>query len=140
VNQPQSQISQVSGASSTNGVLVASLGADAISCGDTFNHAPATTTVNSFSFTTNGGKLAVVSIDKTVVQRTPNNGVSFYQVCYAGDSAFTPRGGGPQVLLGLLPDCKNVSGAAPCVQSITKDKAGDVVETLSLPGGDPKYR
>jgi hypothetical protein len=139
VSQVNSQSSQVSGTSTTNGVLVASLGVDAISCGDTFNHAPATTTVNSFSFTANG-KLAVVTIDKSIVQQTPNNGVSFYQVCYEGDAPFTPRGGGPQVTLGLLPDCKNVSGAPPCLQSVTKDKAGDVVETLLLPGGDPKYR
>ena len=115
-----------------------SVGQDTIDCHDTYNHAPSVTTLSSVNFTS-GGKTAVVRIDKSVVQQTPNNGTAFYQVCYQGTAPFTDRSGAT-VSIGLLPDCKNVGNVAPCVVSITKDKSGDIVETLSLPGSDPKFR
>jgi hypothetical protein len=80
-----------------------------------------------------------VRIDKVVVQAQPNNGVSFYRVCYESPTSFTDRNGAT-VTLGLLPDCPAVSGQAPCVMSMTKTKAGDVIETLKLPAGDPRFR
>ena len=41
----------------------------------------------------------------------------------------------------LLPDCKAVGGTPPCVESITKTNAGDVIETITLPPDDGfRYR
>ncbi len=89
------------------------LGADTISCGDepANSHAAIATTVDSFNFTAAGNKSVVVRIDKTVVQQTPNNGVSFYQVCYESDTVFTGRNGQDVQpgTSGLLPDCKTIS-------------------------------
>jgi len=140
VSQARAVSSQITGNTSTTGALVASLGADSVTCGDTFNHAPIATTFNAFGLTASGSKTAIVQIDKAIVQATPNNGVSSYQVCYQSPTPFTDRAGNAGVTQGLLPDCKAVSNQAPCVDSITKTKAGDVVETLSLPAGDPRFR
>jgi hypothetical protein len=140
VSQPKTMSSQITGNTSTTGVLVASLGADSLTCGDTFNHAPIATTFNAFGLTANGSKTAIVQIDKAIVQATPNNGVSFYRVCYQSPTPFTDRAGNTGVTQGLLPDCSAVSNQAPCVKSITKTNAGDVLETLSLPAGDPRFR
>jgi hypothetical protein len=140
VSQAKNMSSQITSNTSTTGVLVASLGAGSLTCGDTFNHAPIATTFNAFGLTANGAKTATVQIDKVIVQATPNNGVSSYRVCYESPTPFTDRAGNSGVTLGLLPDCSAVSNQAPCVQSITKTKAGDVLETLSLPAGDPRFR
>ena len=141
VSQAKTISSQITGNTSTSGALVASLlGADTLSCGDSYNHASLATTFNAFGLTAAGSKTAIVQIDKAVVQATPNNGVSTYQVCYQSPTPFTDRAGNAGVTQGLLPDCKAVSNQAPCVVSITKTKAGDVLETLSLPAGDPKFR
>jgi hypothetical protein len=139
VAEPKSVTSQITSDTSSAGVLAASLGADAIDCGDPYNHAPSTTTFNAFGATAAGTKTATVRIDKVVVQAQPNNGVSFYRVCYESPTSFTDRNGAT-VTLGLLPDCPAVSGQAPCVVSMTKTKAGDVIETLKLPAGDPRFR
>ena len=69
--------------------------------------------------------------------QTPNNGAAFYQVCYSSDTAFVNRSGNV-VNTGLLPDC-NAATPPPCVVSITKDKAGQIVEKVSVPSGDPKF-
>jgi hypothetical protein len=80
-----------------------------------------------------------ITIDKTVVKATPNNGVTTYQVCYQSETPFTDRNG-TLTTLGLLPDCPPMPTAAdaPCVLSKTKDKAGSVVIKVLLPAGDPK--
>jgi hypothetical protein len=119
--------------------LVASLGADTIDCGDPFNHAPVTTTFNAYGLTAGGGKTATLQIDKSVVQVQPNNGASFYRVCYESPTPFVDASGAT-VTLGLLPSCSAVANVAPCQQSVTKTKAGDVIETVLLPAGDPRFR
>jgi hypothetical protein len=39
---------------------------------------------------------------------------------------------------GLLPSCNSVNGAAPCVESISKDPADDIIEAVKVPPGDPR--
>ena len=104
--------SQFSGTSSTGGFLLLTLGQDTLSCGDTFNHAPSVSTVTTYQFSATGNKTIVGTIDKTVVQAQPNNGVSFYRVCFESDDfAFTYPGGvvKPAGTPFLLPDCKSVA-------------------------------
>jgi len=132
--------SQFSGTSSTGGVLLLTLDPkDTLSCGDTFNHAPSVTTAATFHFSATGNKTMVGIIDKTIDQAQPNNGVSFYRVCFESDDmTFTYPGGvvHPMGTPFLLPDCKAVGGTPPCVKSITKTNAGDVLETITLPPDD----
>jgi hypothetical protein len=136
VSNTDSQTSQVTGTSATTGFLLASLGQDALSCGDTFNHAPGVTTVSELNFSSSAPKTVVVTIAKQVVQQTPNNGASFYAVCYSSPTPFTDVNGNI-VTTGLLPKCKANALVAPCVKSITKDNAGEIVETVTVPSGDP---
>jgi hypothetical protein len=130
---------QVSGTSSTGGFLLLTLGQDTLSCGDTFNHAPSVTTGATFHFSATGNKTMIGDIDKSVDQAEPNNGVAFYRVCFESDDmTFTYPGGvvHPMGTPFLLPDCKAVGSTPPCVKSITKTNAGDVLETITLPPDD----
>lgn len=67
---------------------------------------------------------------------------SKYDACYqaSADAPFTPKGGGPQVTTGLLPNCpaKNPLESAPCVISRELNRAKDVILTVLSPAGDPK--
>jgi hypothetical protein len=86
----------------------------------------------------------VLRIGKSLVQHSTHPGASTWQICYASTSPFTPRSGNPgtatigdtDYFTGLLPDCSNTAPVAPCVQSRTKDNAGDVLVTF-LASGDP---
>ena len=80
--------------------------------------------------------MVVVTIAKQAVQQTPNNGASFYAVCYSSATPFTDVNGN-SVTTGLLPTCKSTALVPPCVNSITKDNGGQIVETISVPAGDP---
>jgi hypothetical protein len=121
---------------SAAGTYFLSLNADSIDCGDSFNHAPGTVSVDSTSAET---KVLTITIDKSAVKAAPNNGVTFYQVCYQSDTEFTDRNG-TRTTLGLLPDCPSMPmpADAPCILSKTKDKAGNVIIMVLLPAGDPK--
>ena len=92
-----------------------------------------------YQFTSTKPKTMIGRIDKSVVQQAPNNGAAFYRVCLESDKPFTDRDGNPvdPGTPALLPDCKDVQDKPPCVQSITKNKSGDVVITILLPGDDP---
>jgi hypothetical protein len=79
----------------------------------------------------NDVKTVTVTYDKSLVRLDPNNGASFYQICYLGDeTGATPH---------LLPDCVNQDPIAPCILSKNKTKAGDVVVKFLAPAGDPKW-
>ncbi|HEX4529106.1 MAG TPA: hypothetical protein VIA11_06775 [Acidimicrobiia bacterium] len=139
VGDPNTFQSQFSGTSSTGGFLLLTLGQDPLSCGDAFNHAPSVTTAATFHFSATGNKTMIGIIDKSVDQAQPNNGVAFYRVCFESDDMpFTYPGGvvHPKGTPFLLPDCKAVGGTPPCVKSITKTNAGDVLETITLPPDD----
>lgn len=111
---------------------------------------------------TASGKTNVIVIDKAIVQATPENGASFYRVCYTSPIPFTSRTGdpappdpwttpdggqvGPSVYFGttwytgLLPDCDKKRPVAPCVVSWTGDSGGNRLGTFLTPPGDPGYR
>jgi hypothetical protein len=104
--------------------------------------------VNGSNGTGQGGQFtAVLRIRKATVQSSTHPGASTWQICYASTSPFTPRSGNPgaatigdiNYVTGLLPDCSNTAPVAPCVQSRTKDNAGDVLVTF-LASGDPLGR
>ena len=82
-----------------------------------------------------------LQIDKSVVNQLPNNGASKYGICY--DTASTSKTfvdkNGAVTSAGFLPMC-SASGLLPrqpCIVSITKTQAGDVIITFTAPGGDP---
>ncbi len=142
VSKPKSMTAAVD--TSAAGTYLLSLNADSIDCGDSFNHAPGTVSVDSTSAET---KVVTITIDKSAVKAAgPNNGVASYQVCHQADHTFTTKDGTPAVegpsgtFMGLLPDCPPMPTAAdaPCILSKTKDRAGNIVITLLLPAGDPK--
>jgi hypothetical protein len=116
-------------APSNKGFLLLTLGQDqepALCANDGFHHAPDGSSVSSFGFDNNGmmtvGTL-VVDINKSQVQSNgPNNGAASYQVCFQDGlgNVFDP-----------LPTCKANPGQVPCLQSVTKTQAGDVIETIT---------
>jgi hypothetical protein len=134
VSKPNSMTAAVN--TSAAGTFLLSLNADSIDCGDSFNHAPGTVTLDSTSSET---KVVTITIAKSVVKATPNNGVRFYQVCYQSDTPFRGRDG-VMTTLGLLPDCPPMPtpADAPCILSKMKDRAGSVSIAVLLPAGDPK--
>ena len=86
----------------------------------------------------------VLRIEKSTVQSSSHPGASTWQICYASPTTFAsqPNTAGPDVTIGgvifhtgLLTDCGNTP-TPPCVQSRTKDNAGDVLVTF-LASGDP---
>ena len=95
-------------------------------------------------------KTVTSTIDKRTMNQLPNNGASFLQMCFGAPYTFATRPGTPLTAVdtngdsvadffyGLLPDC----GAAPCVSSRNKTKAGDGVIVTQTPAGtaDPAYR
>lgn len=95
----------------------------------------------------NGQFTAVLRIQKPTVQSSGHPGASTWQICYAAlQQSPTPSWatgtatiGDVHYDTGLLPDCSNTAPAPPCVQSRTKDNAGDVLVTF-LASGDPLGR
>jgi len=95
-------------------------------------------------------KRVVYSIDKRVMNASPDNGASSLQMCFAAPFTFPTRAGGaPQEAdidgdgaidwyYATLPDC----GTPPCVASRRKDRAGNGVIEVRAPAGaeDPAYR
>ncbi len=106
--------------------LAISIGVEGVSCSGY--------TVTSGVVTYDIADPSVVSIEiaKAVVDESPNNGASFYQVCFDSSAAPSSDAGT------LLPDC-SATTPAPCVVARTKTRAGDVIVTFSSPGGvDPR--
>jgi hypothetical protein len=125
------------------GSVVGADSADAITCAGYTAHTQGTLV---FTVTTGVRKAVTVQIPKAQVQADPNNGASFYQVCYSNDSGFTDRFGAtvPPGGTGLLPDCTyDLAGAPtnmPCVYQRNKTRAGDMLVGFYAPPGDPKGR
>jgi hypothetical protein len=127
------------------GYIVLSFGAPDFQCADpTSSDGVYHGVTSAADFNVVGGsdyKTVTLTVGKGLVRLSPNNGSSFYQVCYLG-GAFTDRFGVAHAAgsSGLLPDCDNTKppGNIPCVQSRNKDKSGQVVLTFFAPTGDPK--
>ena len=95
-------------------------------------------------------KIVTATIDKSTMNKQPNNGASFLQMCFGANFTFTTRpntsltpvdtnsDGVPDFFYGLLPDC----GTEPCVSARNKTNAGDgvIVVKTSEVTGDPAYR
>ena len=133
----------ITGVSSTTGSITVSVGSSTVSCGDPFRHAPSMTTVTAQGLTINGNKIATITINKNIVFAKGAPWWIPYAVCYSSLTAFRSITG-KMVTTGLLPACKipfvkpSLEGP-PCVVSILPDRAGDVIETLELPGADPRF-
>ena len=142
INVKNSMSTDIQGLAGGGGFLSLSLGEDSLSCGDTFNHAPSVTTVSAFGYSAAQPKTVTLTIFKAALKSYPNSGLSFWAVCYASPNEFTTASGpapfGNGFFTGLLADC-GPAFPAPCVQSISKDPANDVVEVVSVPAGDPTF-
>lgn len=86
-----------------------------------------------------GGSAKVV----TFTIANPVKSASQYDVCFQSPSHFTAKSLAPAPLqldgsyLALLPDCRRVGGAPPCVVDRARVN-GKVVLTFSAPAGDPR--
>jgi hypothetical protein len=101
-------------------------------------------------------KTNVIFLNKDLVQATPENGASKYQVCYSSPVPFKDRTGqmaqpdpwsdGPTAFFGvtwytgLLPDCKGSKPVAPCSFGFTGTPSGARIGTFITPSGDPFFR
>lgn len=134
--------SVVQGQSGSGGFLTLSLGENMLSCGDSFNHAPSTTTVSQVGYQSAQPKTVTLTVFKSELMTYKNSGLSFWAVCYGSNVDFTSASGTPAPLVNglytaLLPECSSTQ-PAPCVQSISKNPANDIVEVVSVPPGDPQ--
>lgn len=92
-----------------------------------------------------GTTTVTLYIGKSLVDESPNNGASFYQICFeypAGSGLTFTDSSGASVTAGnagLLPDCSSTT-PAPCVVARNKTKAGVVKVTFTTPSGDPFTR
>jgi hypothetical protein len=95
-------------------------------------------------------KRVTYTIDKRVMNASPNTGASFLQMCFAAPYPFATRTGAPPAeadvdgdghsdwYYATLPEC----GTPPCVAARNKDRAGNGVIEVRAPAGaeDPAYR
>ncbi len=126
---------------STTGTIQTTLdqGTGGFTCGDSFRHAPQTTTV------TDTGLGASITFTVTFANASvPGLWFVPFAVCYQSQTPFKDLFG-HSVTTGLLPVCSlpftHKPVVAPCVQSITElpFKLGNVVEKIVVPAGDPRY-
>jgi choice-of-anchor C domain-containing protein len=141
VNDPNETV-QVDTTSTTGTILTTvDPGDTAPDCGDPFRHAPEVVTVTDTGVDAN--------IVFTVTFDNASADGSWYvpfEVCYQAQTPFTDYFGNANVTTGLLPQCGSPI-VAPCVQSINESPdpqgnpsdAGNVVETIVVPPGDPKF-
>jgi Protein of unknown function (DUF642) len=110
------------------------------SCSDPFRHAPQVTTV------TDAGLNANIVYTVTFANKAAaGSWLVPFAVCYQSATPFVDLYG-KMVTTGLLPPCTLIPRpgkplVAPCVQSITELPLylGNVVETIVLPAGDPRF-
>jgi Protein of unknown function (DUF642) len=110
------------------------------SCGDQFRHAPQVTTV------TDSGLNANILYTVTFANKAAAGPwLVPFAVCYQSQTPFKDLDG-KTVTTGLLPLCALLPRPgkpllAPCVESITELPLylGNVVETIVLPAGDPRF-
>ena len=133
--------SSVSSSGGSGGLLEISVLTTQIYCS---GYTAASATVLSDVTGTGGTATVTLEIGKALVDASPNNGASFYQVCIQFPTSSGIKFTGPSGPVapgdaGLLPDCSSTT-PAPCVSTRNKAKAGEVVITFITPNGDPLYR
>ena len=149
VNLPTSNKGEgtsISAPTTSTGVLKGSLNVQNLTsvCGYSGFFSPFGTTVISGSDISGTG-FGVLTAIVTIVKSDVLGPASQYQICYEDPNQFP---GGTQttdsnnnvIYVALLQTCKLTNNVAPCINSITKDKAGDVVESLMVLPGDPYFR
>ncbi len=104
-------------------------------------------TISDAGLNVTSDKMVKITIDKSVVFGPGAPWLIPYAVCYSSPTPFK-NVLGKTTTLGLLPVCgdnDNFWGlawlrhrAAPCVESITLDRLGNVTETVRLPAYDPR--
>ena len=124
---------------STSGTILTDVGQGTVGCGDIFRHAPQVTTV------TDTGLNADLVFTVTFANKSAaGNWFIPFAVCYTSTVPFVDLTG-KTVTTGLLPICGGLFGnkavVAPCVRSITELPffVGNVVETIVVPAGDPRF-
>ena len=124
-----SQNISVGGTSTTDASLSVSLGEQTLSCGTAPAAPEQVTTYSTTTFTASSltGTLTV----------NGETGTSGFKVCFASSTPFTDKQGN-SVTSGDLPKCVAVGNVAPCIVS-TSISGGNLVATLSLPPGDPRF-
>jgi hypothetical protein len=146
VNIPTQMQVQSTNTGAAGSFLTLSVVDRVLDCGDSFQHAPFVTEINSTDSATTGTKTDTVTIYKQYVNAQPNNGAAFFQVCYQAPYTFTTRDGTPATedptgtFTGLLPDCASQNPQPPCILMKNKTGKGDVVIVLLLPAGDPGHK
>lgn len=136
------QTDGISSTSTTGTILTTVDPADhsSYSCGDSFRHAPAITTVTDTGLNAN-------IVYTVTFKNSAAAGQWFvpFAVCYQSPTPFKDLSG-HTVTTGLLPLCTILPRpgkplVAPCVQSITELPLflGNVVEKIVLPVGDPRF-
>jgi hypothetical protein len=121
------------------GTILADIDPTGVSCGDPFRHAPQVTTVTDTGLNAN----LVFTVTFANSAAAGPWWVPF-AVCYTSDAPFQDIVG-HTVTTGLLPICgfppSSHAIVAPCVQSINPLPlgAGNVVETIIVPAGDPRF-
>jgi choice-of-anchor C domain-containing protein len=136
-----SQTVQINSTSTSGTILTTVVPAStAFSCGDQFRHAPQVVTVTDTALNAN-----IVYTVTFANKSAAGSWLVPFAVCYQAQTPFTDLFG-RSVTTGLLPVCTliprpNKPLVAPCVQSITELPLyrGNVVETIVVPPGDPKF-
>ena len=90
----------------------------------------------------NRAKTIAMTLAKAQVQQAISEGASKFNICWGQPTPFTVLAGTQLVQAngefeGLLPDC-TTGGPSPCVSSRHKNNAGDEVDTITAPAGDPR--
>ena len=95
---------------------------------------PALGAIVTFNVTTRA-KTVTMTLPRLYVNKIPNNGTPFMDICLDVPTAFVDKFG-HSVTTGLLPDCTTVRTTV-CVSDRRKN-AGDEILTMLLPPGDPR--
>jgi YVTN family beta-propeller protein len=124
-----SQNVSVGGTSTTNATLSLSLGQQTVSCGTAPAGPEQVTTYSTTTFTASS-----LTGTLTVDGETSTSG---FKVCFSSSTPFKDKQGN-SVTSGDLPTCGAVGNVAPCIVS-TAISGGNLVATLSVPPGDPRF-
>ena len=125
-----------------NDLLLMSLGAPDEPVVDCPNYAE-TTDILAFDVTTLTGGASGSAKTITFTILNPVKSAAQYDVCFRAPAPFTAKSLAPAPVqtdgsyVALLPDCRRVSGVAPCVTDRAR-VSGTVVLTFTAPPGDPK--
>lgn len=132
--QPGVQSVSVSVKSQTTGAILVSSDTTPIDCGDTFRHAPLTTTLSTVDITSKRALQVKVTFPKSQVQGPKGRPV---RVCFESTVPFRDYEH-QLVTLGILPNCYNTARRAPCEEWVVS-AFGSFYEDILIPPNDPRF-